>query len=347
MDVEEFGNVKREWLETFLDLPNGIPSHDTFGRFFAAIDAERFQQIFIEWIRDVYELTKGQAAAIDGKTLRRSHDKRSGKSAIHMAGARASANGVVLGQAKVDDKSNEITAMPELLDTLDVSGCSLRYSPMPRNATSWRCTGNCWSLTGTPSARGRKRGWQPVGESGRRAHIRRPRYAIGSRPLAVQTSAGVSRGREQGSERANGRHPHGADRAGGRRHLTLLTDVAPPPMTTLAPNSNDYAAPDSRRMTKRLTESLRATRKAIENEVGGGGCPLADAVERGVSANLCEALDKMVRPFPTLDVGVSWAKTRPMKSNREVVRFANADAHLLREAAAALRNREPYPQEGA
>ena len=93
---------------------------------FAAIDAERFQQIFIEWVRDVYELTKGQAAAIDGKTLRRSHDKRSGKSAIHMVGARASANGVVLGQTKVDDKSNEITAMPELLDTLDVAGCAGR-----------------------------------------------------------------------------------------------------------------------------------------------------------------------------------------------------------------------------
>ena len=125
--------------------------------------------------------------------------------------------------------------------------------------------------------------------------------------------------------------------------VTLLTDVVPPPMTTLAPEHNDYDAPDSRRMTKRLTEALRAARKAIESEVGGGGYSLADAVERGVSANLCEALDKMIHPFPTLDVGVFWAKTRPMKSNREVVRFANADAPLLREAAATLRNREPYP----
>ena len=125
--------------------------------------------------------------------------------------------------------------------------------------------------------------------------------------------------------------------------VTLLTDVVPPPMTPPAPDSNDYDVPDSRRMTKRLTEALYATRKTVESEVSGGGYLLADAVERGVSANLCEALDKMIHPFPTLDVGVFWAKTRPMKSNREVVRFAKADAPLLREAAAALRNREPYP----
>ena len=128
--METFGDVRREWLETFLDLPNGIPSHDTFGRFFSLIDAEQFQRLFIEWVREVHELTKGQAVAIDGKTLRRSRDKRSGKSAIHMVGARASANGVVLGQTKADSKSNEIAAMPALLDMLDVSGCIVTIDAM-------------------------------------------------------------------------------------------------------------------------------------------------------------------------------------------------------------------------
>ena len=130
VDMETFGNVRKGWLETFLDLPNGIPSHDTFGRFFSIIDAEQFQRLFIEWVREVYALTKGQVVAIDGKTLRRSHDKRSGKPAIHVVGARASANGVALGQTKVDDKSNEITAMPALLDMLDVSGCIVTIDAM-------------------------------------------------------------------------------------------------------------------------------------------------------------------------------------------------------------------------
>ena len=130
VDVEEFGNMKREWLETFLDLRNGIPSHDTFGRFFAAIDADQFRRLFIEWVEQVYELTRGQVVAIDGKTLRRSHDRRSGKSAIHMVGAWASSNGVILGQTKVDDKSNEITAIPQLLNMLDVSGCIVTIDAM-------------------------------------------------------------------------------------------------------------------------------------------------------------------------------------------------------------------------
>ena len=130
VDMETFGNVRKEWLETFLNLPNGIPSHDTFGRFFSIIDAEQFQRLFIEWVGEVYELTRGQVVAIDGKTLRRSHDKRSGKSAIHVVGAWASANGAVLGQTKVDGKSNEITAIPELLDMLDVSGCIVTIDAM-------------------------------------------------------------------------------------------------------------------------------------------------------------------------------------------------------------------------
>jgi predicted transposase YbfD/YdcC len=122
-DVELFGNAKYEWLEGFLELPHGIPSHDTFRRVFALLDAEQFQACFVDWIQAVGQLTKGQVVAVDGKTLRRSHDRRNGKGAIQMVSAWASENGLVLGQTKVDDKSNEITAIPQLLDRLEVAGC--------------------------------------------------------------------------------------------------------------------------------------------------------------------------------------------------------------------------------
>jgi predicted transposase YbfD/YdcC len=104
-------------------LPEGIPSHDTFGRFFAALNAEAFQRCFVRWVEDVFRVTKGQVIAIDGKTLRRSHDKTIGKDAIHMVNAWATNNGIALGQWKTDAKSNEITAIPRLLRLLDVSGC--------------------------------------------------------------------------------------------------------------------------------------------------------------------------------------------------------------------------------
>jgi predicted transposase YbfD/YdcC len=111
------------WLKTFLELPKGIPSHDTFGRIFALIKPEEFQARFVEWIQAIETLTKGQVIAIDGKQLRRSHDHEDGKAAIYMVSAWATANQVVLGQRKVDDKSNEITAIPELLKLLDIAGC--------------------------------------------------------------------------------------------------------------------------------------------------------------------------------------------------------------------------------
>ena len=122
-DVELFGEAKHGWFKEFLELPHGIPSHDTFRRVFGLLDAEQFQATFVEWIRAVEELTEGQIVAVDGKTLRRSHDKGKGKGAIHMVSAWASENGLVLGQRKVDDKSNEITAIPQLLDRLEVAGC--------------------------------------------------------------------------------------------------------------------------------------------------------------------------------------------------------------------------------
>jgi len=122
-DVELFGKNKKVWLKTFLELPKGIPSHDTFGRVFAKIKPEEFQKRFIEWVQAIEKLTAGQVIAVDGKKLRRSHDREAGKAAIYMVSAWATQNQLVLGQTKVADKSNEITAIPELLQLLDISGC--------------------------------------------------------------------------------------------------------------------------------------------------------------------------------------------------------------------------------
>lgn len=129
-EVETFGKNKEKWLNQFLLLENGIPSHDTFGDVFRLIDAEEFQRSFMYWIECVFKVTKGQIIAIDGKTVRRSHDRTIGKDAIHMVSAWASANGITLGQRKVDDKSNEITAIPELLRLLDVMGCIVTIDAM-------------------------------------------------------------------------------------------------------------------------------------------------------------------------------------------------------------------------
>ena len=125
VDVEMYGKSKREWLSRLLKLANGIPSHDTFGRVFARLDSVQFESCFTEWVRAVNEVVEGQVVAIDGKTVRRSHDRLAGKSAIHMVSAWASANHLVLGQLRVDDHCNEITAIPELLSALDVSGCTV------------------------------------------------------------------------------------------------------------------------------------------------------------------------------------------------------------------------------
>lgn len=123
VDVEMFGNSKIEWLKTFLELPNGIPSHDTFGRVFALINPEEFEKGFMEWVKLIQELTQGQVIAIDGKQMRGSKDLPAGKAGIYMVSAWATANQLVLGQRKVDDKSNEITAIPQLLKVLELAGC--------------------------------------------------------------------------------------------------------------------------------------------------------------------------------------------------------------------------------
>jgi len=129
-DVELFGQSKERWFRTFLELPHGIPSHDTFSRVFALIDAEQFQESFRNWIAAVEERTEGEIIALDGKQLRRSHDKAEEKKAIYMVSAWASENSMVLGQRKVDDRSNEITAVPQLLEMLEVAGCIVTTDAM-------------------------------------------------------------------------------------------------------------------------------------------------------------------------------------------------------------------------
>jgi hypothetical protein len=118
-EIDAFGRAKHKWLKRLLRLPNGIPSHDTFGRVFARLDSVQFQECFLAWIQAISEVTHGQVIAVDGKT------------AIHMVSAWATANRLVLGQVKVDEKSNpkgracEITAIPELLRVLELAGCSV------------------------------------------------------------------------------------------------------------------------------------------------------------------------------------------------------------------------------
>lgn len=128
--IEQFGRAKQAWFKTFLRLPHGIPSHDTFGQIFAQLDPDQFRESFIRWVAAISELTLGEIVPIDGKTLRRSHDKRLGKEAIHMISAWASQNRLVVGQLKVDDKSNEITAIPELLRLLALNGCIVTIDAM-------------------------------------------------------------------------------------------------------------------------------------------------------------------------------------------------------------------------
>ena len=128
--VEEFGKAKREWFGKLLALSNGIPSHDTFGRVFAALDPEAFGQCFLSWVQSLATLSRGQVVAIDGKTLRHAFDKASAKAAIHMVSAWAQTNHLVLGQVKTEAKSNEITAIPKLLELLDVYGCMVTIDAM-------------------------------------------------------------------------------------------------------------------------------------------------------------------------------------------------------------------------
>jgi predicted transposase YbfD/YdcC len=122
-EVEEFGNTKVDWLKRYLTLPAGIPSHDTFSRVFRLLDARAFQHRFMRWVELNFYVEPGQVIAVDGKTARGSRDTFRGQEAIQLVSAWASESGVLLGQRKVDAKSNEITAVPELLKLLFVKGC--------------------------------------------------------------------------------------------------------------------------------------------------------------------------------------------------------------------------------
>jgi len=118
-EMELYAQEKEDFLRTFLDLPNGIPSHDTFNRVFSAIDSSQFEACFIEWVQSIAELVPKEVIAIDGKTIRGAKSKGK-KSPIHMVSAFASTNNLVLGQVKTDEKSNEITTIPKLLELLSV-----------------------------------------------------------------------------------------------------------------------------------------------------------------------------------------------------------------------------------
>lgn len=128
--IEEFGKAKENWFTELLGLSHGIPSHDTFGDVFAAINTEQFSECFSKWVADLANLTEGEVIAIDGKCLRRSIDKAAKKAAIYMVSAWAQQNSLVLGQVKVDDKSNEITAIPKLLSRLNIAGSVVTIDAM-------------------------------------------------------------------------------------------------------------------------------------------------------------------------------------------------------------------------
>lgn len=129
-EIASFGVIRRDWFASFLDLPHGIPAHDTFNRVFAALDPVQFRVCFLQWTQAIAGVLPAQVIAVDGKTLRHSHDRRQGKQAIHLVSAWATTNRLVLGQIKVDDKSNEITAIPELLRQLALQGCLVSIDAM-------------------------------------------------------------------------------------------------------------------------------------------------------------------------------------------------------------------------
>ena len=130
VEIAQFGRDKQEWFRTFLTLPNGVPSHDTFGRVFAALDPPAFERCFLNWTQGLADRKSGRIIAVDGKTLRRSFEHAWNKTPVHMVSAFASANQLVLGQLATEAKSNEITAIPKLLELLDIKGSIVTIDAM-------------------------------------------------------------------------------------------------------------------------------------------------------------------------------------------------------------------------
>jgi predicted transposase YbfD/YdcC len=128
--MEKFGHAKRDWLKKFLELPHGIPSHDTLGRVFSLLDSDQFIQCFLGWVQTIHQITAGEIIAVDGKTCRASLDWAKGQNPLHVVSAWASANRVVLGEVMVDKKSNEITAIPKLLQMLELRGAVVTIDAM-------------------------------------------------------------------------------------------------------------------------------------------------------------------------------------------------------------------------
>jgi predicted transposase YbfD/YdcC len=129
-DLERFAHAKEDWFRRFLDLENGIPSHDTFGRVFARLDTEQFHDCLQRWVESLAICLQGQGVHIDGKTLRRSFDSEAGRSALRMVSAWSSEENLCLGQIAVDEHSNEITAVPKLLEMLELSGAVVTLDAM-------------------------------------------------------------------------------------------------------------------------------------------------------------------------------------------------------------------------
>ncbi len=128
--IEDFGHAKLGWLRKYLPYENGIPRHDTVARVMSCLSPKALQSSFVGWVQSIAKITEGEIVAIDGKQARRSYDKKNRKAAIHMVSAWACQNGVVLGQQKTDSKSNEITAIPQLLDILELKGCIVTIDAM-------------------------------------------------------------------------------------------------------------------------------------------------------------------------------------------------------------------------
>ena len=129
-DIELFGQTRQEWLKSFLSLPGGIPSHDTFRRVFGLLERNQFAEGLFRWTQALHEATGGKLVGIDGKALRRSFARKSGKAMLHLVTAWASENGLTLGQVACEEKSNEITAIPELLKLLSLKGCTVTIDAM-------------------------------------------------------------------------------------------------------------------------------------------------------------------------------------------------------------------------